>query len=65
MSASIAEEVRHLVAELGARLISEGHKVLAHCTMGFNRSALMAGLILTKLGYDGPAAVARTTSGAS
>ena len=27
--------------------------------MGFNRSALMAGLILTKLGYDGPAAVAR------
>jgi protein-tyrosine phosphatase len=49
----------HAVAELGARLISEGHKVLAHCTMGFNRSALMAGLILTKLGYDGPAAVAR------
>ncbi len=49
----------HAVAELGARLVSEGHKVLAHCTMGFNRSALMAGLILTKLGYDGPAAVAR------
>jgi hypothetical protein len=49
----------HAVAEMAARLIREGHKVLAHCTMGFNRSALMAGLILTELGFDGPTAVAR------
>jgi protein-tyrosine phosphatase len=49
----------HAVAELGARLIRNGHKVLAHCSMGFNRSALMAGLILTELGYDGPSAIAR------
>jgi protein-tyrosine phosphatase len=49
----------HAVAELGARMIRGGQKVLAHCSMGFNRSALVAGLILTELGYDGPAAVER------
>jgi hypothetical protein len=49
----------HAVAELGARLIRGGQKVLAHCTMGFNRSALLAGLILTELGYDGQSALER------
>ena len=49
----------HAVAELGAGLIRKGQKVLAHCSMGFNRSALMAGLILTELGYGGPSAVTR------
>lgn len=49
----------HAVAALGARLIRAGQKVLAHCSMGFNRSALVAGLILTELGFDGPAAVER------
>ena len=49
----------HAIASLGARLIRSGQKVLAHCSMGYNRSALVAGLILTELGFDGPAAVER------
>ncbi len=47
------------IARLGAALVREGHRVLAHCGMGYNRSALVAGLILTELGMPGPAAVAR------
>ncbi len=47
------------LAMLGAHLIRSGQKVLAHCGMGFNRSALLAGLILTELGVDGGAAVER------
>jgi len=47
------------VARLGAALIHQGHRVLSHCGMGLNRSALVAGLILTELGMPGPAAVAR------
>ncbi|MBK5296842.1 MAG: dual specificity protein phosphatase family protein [Vicinamibacteria bacterium] len=47
------------LAMLGAHLIRSGQKVLAHCGMGFNRSALLAGLILTELGVDGSAAVER------
>ena len=47
------------LALMGAHLIREGQKVLAHCGMGFNRSALLAGLILIELGMDGPAAVER------
>jgi dual specificity protein phosphatase-like protein len=47
------------VARLGASLIERGHRVLSHCGMGFNRSALMAGLILTELGMSGAQAVAR------
>ena len=35
-----------------------GEKVLAHCGMGFNRSALVAGLVLTYLGMKGEDAVA-------
>jgi len=41
------------VARLGASLVRSGHKVLSHCGMGFNRSALMAGLILLHLGKTG------------
>jgi protein-tyrosine phosphatase len=48
----------HAVARLGARLVSNGEKVLAHCGMGFNRSALVAGLVLTYLGMKGEDAVA-------
>ncbi len=47
----------HAVAKMGARLVQSGEKVLAHCGMGFNRSALVAGLILTYLGMPGQAAV--------
>jgi len=42
-----------------AALIREGHRVLSHCGMGFNRSALMAGLILVELGMSGQQAVSR------
>ena len=47
------------VASLGAQLIRSGHGVLSHCGMGFNRSALVAGVILNKLGLPGPEIVAR------
>lgn len=45
------------VSLLGAHLIRNGHRVLSHCGMGFNRSALVASRILHKLGMDGPAIV--------
>jgi protein-tyrosine phosphatase len=48
----------HAVARLGASLVSAGHKVLSHCGMGFNRSALVAGLILVQLGMSGEEAFA-------
>jgi protein-tyrosine phosphatase len=41
------------VARLGASLVASGHKVLSHCGMGFNRSALVAGLILLHMGRTG------------
>lgn len=47
------------VAMLGAQLIRSGHRVLSHCGMGFNRSALVAGCILHHLGMEGPAVVGR------
>lgn len=42
------------VARLGAAMVERGHKVLSHCGMGFNRSALVAGLILHYMGMPGP-----------
>ncbi len=50
------------IARLGATLIGDGHRVLSHCGMGFNRSALVAGLILVELGMPGAAAVERLRS---
>ena len=47
------------IADLAAGLIRSGHRVLSHCGMGFNRSALVAGLILVRLGIPGPDAVCR------
>jgi len=47
------------VAGLGAHLVKNGHRVLSHCGMGFNRSALVAGLILHRLGMPGPSIVER------
>ena len=47
----------HAIAKMGASLAESGYKVLAHCGMGLNRSALMAGLILIYLGMDGKEAV--------
>jgi protein-tyrosine phosphatase len=49
----------HAVAKLGAELVHRGDRVLAHCGLGLNRSALMVALILRYLGMDGPAAVER------
>jgi len=48
----------HALAKFGARLVANGEKVLAHCGMGLNRSALVAGLVLTYLGMKGEDAVA-------
>ena len=45
------------VAALGTTLVARGHRVLSHCGMGFNRSALVAGLILHRLGMPGPQVV--------
>lgn len=47
----------HNVARLGANLVRSGYNVLAHCGMGHNRSALLAGVILTYLGVKGTDAV--------
>jgi len=47
----------HENARLGAALINQGYRVLCHCGMGHNRSALLAGLILTYLGMTGEEAV--------
>jgi protein-tyrosine phosphatase len=41
------------VASLGAHMVASGHNVLSHCGMGFNRSALVAGRILHRLGMPG------------
>lgn len=45
------------VVALGAHLVARGHRVLSHCGMGFNRSALVAGRILHRLGMPGPRVV--------
>ena len=47
------------VVALGASLVANGHGVLAHCGMGYNRSALVAGLILNRLGIPGEAVIGR------
>jgi protein-tyrosine phosphatase len=47
------------VAMMGAHLIRSGHRVLSHCGMGFNRSALVAGRILHHLGMPGEQVVSR------
>jgi Dual specificity phosphatase, catalytic domain len=47
------------IAQLGASLIQDGHRVLAHCAMGYNRSGLVAALILKSLGMEGSDAVTR------
>lgn len=50
------------VASLGTRLLESGQRVLSHCGMGFNRSALVAGMILVRRGMNGKDAVARIRS---
>ena len=50
------------VAMLGTRLLESGQRVLSHCGMGFNRSALVAGMILVRRGMKGADAVVRIRS---
>jgi protein-tyrosine phosphatase len=47
------------LARMAASLIRDGHVVLSHCGMGFNRSAFVAALILVELGMSGGEAVER------
>ena len=47
------------VVALGVALVRARKRVLSHCGMGFNRSALVAGLILCRLGHAGPDVVKR------
>jgi hypothetical protein len=49
----------HAVARLGASLIGARERVLIHCQMGLNRSALVAGLVLVYNGLSGEDAVVR------
>jgi protein-tyrosine phosphatase len=49
----------HAVARMAAQLIKRGDRVLSHCGVGLNRSALMAALIMRYLGMDSLAAVER------
>lgn len=49
----------HAVANLAATLIKRGDRVLSHCGLGLNRSALMAALILMYLGMDSKSAAER------
>ena len=47
------------VVNLGAQLVGSGQRVPSHCGMGFNRSALVAGRILHRLGMPGDLVVQR------
>jgi len=49
----------HALAGMAANLVRDGKRVLAHCSMGYNRSALLAGLTLVYLGWSGREAIAR------
>ena len=55
----------HAIARLGAALIQSGERVLVHCQMGLNQSALVAGLVLVYNGLSGEAAVTRTPGAAA
>jgi protein-tyrosine phosphatase len=52
----------HAIGQMGANLLDQGYKVLAHCGLGFNRSALVAGVILKYRGLEGSAAVEQIRS---
>jgi protein-tyrosine phosphatase len=43
----------HAVGRLAAEMVRHQRAVLVHCSMGLNRSPLVAGLALTHLGMHG------------
>ena len=45
------------VSNLAAKLVASDHRVLVHCQWGLNRSCLVAGTVLTRLGMNGPRAI--------
>ena len=47
----------HALGKLAAEMIRNKRAVLIHCSMGFNRSPLMAGVTFTHLGLTGAQAV--------
>ena len=47
----------HAVVAAGAHLVKRGHRVLAHCGLGLNRSALVCGLILVEMGMPASDAI--------
>jgi protein-tyrosine phosphatase len=49
----------HALGRLAADMMRNGRAVLIHCSMGFNRSPLMAGVTFTHLGLTGAEAVER------
>ena len=49
----------HAVGALGAELVAKGHRVLSHCGMGLNRSALVAALVMMRSGMSAARAVAQ------
>ena|SRR5258706_2233389 len=51
-----------LVASLSgflAELYRDGHRLLVHCSLGLNRSPLVAGAVMHRLGWTGSAVVER------
>ena len=49
----------HAVSDMVATLMSKGHREVSHCGMGLNRSALVAGLALVRLGMSAKDAIER------
>ena len=49
----------HSLARIVVGFLQKNRPVLVHCTLGLNRSALIAGLALTYLGFSGPDAIKR------
>ena len=54
-----AQDVLDASADFVARLLQSGHRVLVHCGMGLNRSPLLAGIVMHRLGWSGAAVVER------
>jgi protein-tyrosine phosphatase len=46
-------------ADFATQLLRSGFRVLVHCSLGLNRSPLLAGLVLHRMGWSGADAIAR------